>query len=194
VKKLLALLPLCIILYACPFESNVPMETRPVEPIDSSLLGYWYGIVKDGSDYFGVEALDIKKESDSSYSIIRYGKAVKGDIILPDTSYFSAYTSYLDGQRFMNIESSVVSVITRGKKAPIVTTSKVYYLANFETSHDTLIVKTISENFSVKKVFKSPAELKQAVMDLQHQHKEVFDELYSLSYKKIKKPEPLKAF
>jgi hypothetical protein len=56
------------------------------------LLGYWYGIVKDGSDFFGIEALDISKQSDSTYALIRYGKGIKDDFILPDTSYFSGYT------------------------------------------------------------------------------------------------------
>ena len=78
--KLLWLLPLSFLLTACPFESNMPLEKAPVEPVDSSLLGFWYGIVKDGSDYFGIEALEISRQSDSLYSVIRYGKAVKGDI------------------------------------------------------------------------------------------------------------------
>ena len=64
-KKLLWLLPLTTILYACPFESTVPLASGPTEPVDSSLLGYWYGIIKDFSDMFGIEALDITKQSDS---------------------------------------------------------------------------------------------------------------------------------
>jgi hypothetical protein len=75
-KKLLWLLPVTIILYACPFESTVALEKKPVESVDSTLMGYWYGIVKDGSDFFGIEALDISKHSDSVYNITRYGKAI----------------------------------------------------------------------------------------------------------------------
>src|SRR5687768_11163000 len=107
-RRILFILPLSFLLCACPFESPVPLETGPTEPVDSTLFGYWYGIIKDGSDFFGIEALDIKKETDSSYSIIRYGKIAKGDIILPDTSYFTGYTSYIGDQRFMNLEGSVV--------------------------------------------------------------------------------------
>lgn len=195
-KKLIGLLPLSFILYACPFESNVPLQARPAEPVDSSLLGYWYGIVKDGSDFFGIEALDIKKESDSIYSIVRYGKAVKGDIILPDTSYFTGYTSYIGDQRYMNIVSSVLIVNTRGKKKPPeVITQTVYYLAAFNTQHDTLNMQTLSENFSpVKKIFRSPDDLKQTVITLKEQNKNIYDDLYSLSYRKIQKPVPLKPF
>ena len=194
-KKTAWLIPLSILLYACPFESSVPMEAGPKEPVDSSLLGYWYGIVKDGSDFFGIEALDIQKKTDSTYSITRYGKAVKGDIILPDTAYFTGYTSLIGDTHFMNIEGSVVLVITRGKKSPEVKTEKVFYVSAFETHHDTLSVKTITENFSpARNGFKTPEEFKQAVISLTGQQKNIYDELYSLSYRKIPKPPPLKPF
>ena len=70
--RLLLILPFTVMLYACPYESQVPLEPKPVEPIDSTLVGYWYGIIKDGSDFFGIEALDITKSSDSVYAITRY--------------------------------------------------------------------------------------------------------------------------
>jgi hypothetical protein len=196
VKKLFWLLPVAFILCACPFESTVPLAAGPAEPVDSSLFGYWYGIVKDGSDFFGIEALDIKKESDSVYSIIRYGKAVKGDIILPDTAYFTGYISYIGNQRFMNIKGSVVIVNTKGKKkVPEVITQQVYYLSALEMHNDTLNVRTISESFSpIKKIFKSPEELKNAVISVMEQQKNVYDDLYSLHYHKIPKPQPLKPF
>jgi hypothetical protein len=194
-RKCLWLLPLSFILYACPFESTVPLEHAPVEPVDSSLLGYWYGIIKDGSDYFGIEALDISKQSDSTYFITRYGKAAKGDIILPDTAYFTGYTCYIGEQRFMNIESSILTVTTKRNKPAEIKTEKIYYLAQFETHHDTLQLKTISENFSPgRKSFHTPEELKQAVIDLNGQHKNIYDDIYSLDYRKIQKPPPPKPF
>jgi len=194
-KKLLWLIPISILLYACPYESAVPLEARPVEPVDSTLLGYWYGIVKDGSDFFGIEALDITKNSDSTYAITRYGKAAKGDIILPDTSYFTGYISYVNGQRFMNVEGSVVLVTTRGKKSPEVKTQKVFYLANFSMQRDTLTMRTITENFSPsRRGFSTPEELKQTVINLSGQGKNIYDDLYALSYRKIPRPQPLKPF
>ena len=194
--KLLWLIPVCFILSACPFESNVPLEGGPIQPIDSSLFGYWYGIVKDGSDFFGVEALEISKDSDSMYAIIRYGKAVKGDIILPDTSYFTGYITYLEDQPYMNVVSSIVSVTTKGKKKePVVVTRKVYHLANILRSNDTLTIKTVSEDFSpIKKIFKNSDELKQALVAAKQNNKPLFDDLFSISYRKIPKPQPLKSF
>ena len=194
-KKLLWLIPISIVLYACPYESAVPLEAKPVEPVDSTLLGYWYGIVKDGSDFFGIEALDITQKTDSTYSIIRYGKAAKGDIILPDTSYFTGYISYVNGQRFMNVEGSVVLVTTRGKKPPEIKTQQVFYLANFFLQRDTLTMRTITENFSPsRRGFATSEELKQTVISLTGQGKNIYDDLYALSYRKIPRPQPLKPF
>jgi len=193
-KKLLWCLPLIITLYACPFESKVPLAAAPIEPVDSSLIGYWYGIIKDFSDMFGIEALDITKQSDSVYAITRYGKAVKGDIILPDTAYFTGYTSYIGEQRYMNIEGTVLIVTPRRNKQPDIIKEKVFYLSAIERRHDTLYVKTISEDFSTRKVFKSPDELKQFVAGLIAQQKNIYDDQYSLSYRKIPKPQPIKPF
>lgn len=194
IKKLLWLLPLAFVLSACPFESTVPLAAGPSEPVDSSLIGYWYGIIKDFSDMFGIEALDISKKSDSVYAITRYGKAVKGDIILPDTAYFTGYTSYIGEQRFMNIEGSVEIRDTKNKKSPKMITSKVYYVSAIELHHDTLDVKTVTEDFSVKKIFNRPEDFKQAVGTVINQQKNVYDEQYSLKYRKIPKPQPLKHF
>jgi len=194
-KKLLWLFPLSIVLYACPFESTVPLEAKPVEPVDSSLVGYWYGIVKDGSDFFGIEALDITHRSDSVYSITRYGKAIKGDIILPDTAFFTGYTSYIGEQRYMNIEGSMLLVTTKGKKKqPEVVTQKIFYISALNRSNDTLSVKTVTENFSTRKIFSSPGEFKNLVTDMINQKKNVFDDQYSMSYRKVQKPQTTKAF
>lgn len=189
-KKILWLLPLSIVLYACPFESNVPMAAKPVEPVDSSLIGYWYGIIKDFSDAFGIEALDITKESDSVYAITRYGKAIKEDMILPDTAYFTGYTSYIGEQRYMNLQGFVVTVTPRRNKPPEIKKETVYYMAAIHRSHDTLTVKMITEEFSKRKTFGSAEELRQLVADLSSQNKNIYDEQYSLSYRRIQKPQP----
>lgn len=186
-KKCLWLLPLCTILSACPFESTVPMEKGPVEPVDSSLLGYWYGIVRDGSDFFGIEALEVTRQSDSVYSIIRYGKGIKGDMIMPDTGYFTGFTSRIGDYRFMNVEGFVrLEEIVKKKK--VVRTQKVYYVSALTRSNDTLDVKTITENFSTRKFFSGPNELRQLVTDMLAQKKNIFDEQYSMKYRKIPKP------
>lgn len=175
--RFLWLLPLSFILYACPFESNVPLEKAPVEPIDSSLLGYWYGIIKDGSDFFGIEALEISRQSDSVYAIIRYGKAVKGDIILPDTAYYTGFSTRIGEQSFMSIQAP----------APDGQAGNVYYLAAFGFNQDTMQVKTITETFTTRKYFSRPEELKKLLSDRLSQ-RTIYDDLFTLSYRKIPKP------
>lgn len=194
-KRVLWLMPLSFMLYACPFESTVALEPKPVEAADSSLCGYWYGIVKDGSDFFGIEALDISRQSDSVYSIIRYGKAIKGDIILPDTAYFTGYTSWINDKRYMNVVADIVlEEPVRNNRTRELKKQRVYYAALIENRNDTLEVKTITETFSVKKNFKSPEEFRQAIHSLTGNEKALYDEQYSLSYRKIPKPAPVKSF
>ena len=189
--KLLWLLPLGMILSACPYESKVPLASKPIEPIDTALLGYWYGIIKDGSDFFGIEALDISKQSDSVYAITRYGKGIKGDIILPDTAYFTGYTSYVGDQRFMNIEGSVTIEVFRRNKPPELRKEKVFYLSALNRNNDTLHVRTIMENFSPsRRIIKSPSDLVKLVNESWTAQRDIYDEQYSLRYKKIQKPAP----
>lgn len=182
-------------LYACPFESPVALEQKPIEPVDTNLYGYWYGIIKDFSDMYGIEALDFTKETDSTYKIIRYGKAIKGNMILPDTAYFTGFTSYIGSQRFMNLISDIV-IIERHRKSKkeVVRKQRVYYMAAITLKHDTLVVKTISEDFSVRKDYGSAAELKNYISDLIAQKVDIYDSTYSLSYRKIPRPEPAKGF
>lgn len=187
-KKVFGLILLSCTLCGCPFESNVPLAAKPVEPVDSSLLGYWYGIVKDGSDFYGIEALDITKESDSVYAIIRYGKGIKDDFIMPDTAYFTGYTSYVGQQRFMNVEGFVLLVSNAGKKKTDVKKQKVYYLSAIDLKNDTLRVRSITETFSQKKNYSSPGELKDLVTNLLAEEKNIYDEQYSLFYRKIPRP------
>ncbi len=175
--RYLWLLPLTFLLYACPFESNVPLEKAPVEPIDSNLLGYWYGIIKDGSDYFGIEALEISRQSDSLYAITRYGKAVKGDMILPDTAFYTGFSTRLGEQSYMSLEAP----FPEGKSG------KVYYLAAFGISQDTLHVRTITETFTTRKYFSRPEDLRKLLLDM-HQQRNIYDDLFTLSYRKIPKP------
>lgn len=188
ILKIIWLLPICIFLYACPYESPVALDAKPTEPIDTNFCGYWYGIIKDGSDFFGIEALDIKKLSDSAYDITRYGKAIKGDMILPDTSHFTGYTSRIDNQLYMNVEATIVETIPKPKNKVQVITSKAYYLAAIALSHDTLTVQTIMDGFSGKNPnFRTPDALRNTVTSLSRQGKNIFDDVYKLSYRKTKK-------
>jgi len=184
-RNMIWLIPLAIICSACPYESAVPLAKKPTEPIDSSLIGYWYGIVKDGSDFFGIEALDITKKTDSVYAITRYGKSIKGDMILPDTSYYTGFTSRLGELTFMSVEGTVK--IPSRKSASGYEDHKIYYLSLIQRSNDTLSIKTVTEDFTTRKDFRSPEELQSAIVAMTQQQKNIFDDLYSLSYRKMER-------
>lgn len=167
----------------------MPLDKNPTEAIDTSLLGYWYGIIKDGSDFFGIEALDISKHSDSTYNIIRYGKVVKGDMIMPDTSRFTGYTSHIGDQLYMNVETNIVEVIPRGKKEPEIKTTKVYYLATLQLKHDTLSVQTIADGFAgLNPRFHTAEDIRHSITSLKEANKKIYDDVYKLSYRKMERP------
>lgn len=177
------------LLCGCPYESPLPLDEKPTEAVDTSLLGFWYGIVKDGSDYFGIEALEIEKETDSIYKITRYGKTIKGDMVLPDTAYFTGYISKIDGQRVFNIATSIVEIIPRKNKDPQIRTTKIYYLSPFSVRNDTMQVRTITDGFYGKAPhWKSNNDLKEKLRQLISEKKEIYDDVYKLSYHKIVKP------
>jgi len=184
-------LPLSFILCACPFESDVALEKKPVEPVDSSLLGYWYGIIKDGSDYFGIEALEITAKSDSVYSIIRYGKAIKGDIIMPDTAYYTGFTSWIGNQRFMNVEGLVKIEEVTNKKKRETKTHRVFYASALDRRNDTLEVRTVTEDFSTRKYFGDSDHFRMLVTEMLKLQQNIYDAQYSMQYRKIPKPAKL---
>jgi hypothetical protein len=184
-----AIFCLSIILCGCPYESPIPMDEKPVEPVDTALLGFWYGIVKDGSDYFGIEALEIGKESDSTYNITRFGKAIKGDMVLPDTAYFTGFISHVGNQRYFNIATTIVEVVPLKNKKTEIRTTKIYYLSPFVVTNDTLQVKTITDGFYGRYPrWKSGDEIKQTISRLTAENKDIYDDIYKLSYRKMEKP------
>jgi len=167
------------------------MEEAPVEAVDSTLLGYWYGIIKDGSDFFGIEALEITRKSDSVYAITRYGKAIKGDMILPDTSYYTGYTSWIGSTRFMNVEGSVWMEDRSNRKKPQMRQHKVFYVTSIDNRNDTMQVRAITENFSARKFFSHSNEFRQHVTEMLDRNPDIYDVQYSLKYRKIPKPEQI---
>ena len=184
-RPAIGLISLALICTACPYESAVPLTHGPTEPVDSSLVGYWYGIVKDGSDFFGIEALDITAKSDSVYAITRYGKSIRGDMIMPDTAYYTAFTSRLGDQRYMSVQGSVK--IPSRKSPSGYEMQKIFYISSLDLKHDTLSVKTVTENFTARKDFRNPDDLRTLILSLTQQQKNIFDDLYSLQYRKIER-------
>jgi hypothetical protein len=92
----------------------------------------------------------------------------------------------------MNIEGFVLIMVPRRNKQPEYKKEKVFYMSAFEKRHDTLSIKTVTETFSpTKKIFSSPEDLRRMVAESLKQEKDIYDDLFSLSYRKIAKPAKL---
>jgi hypothetical protein len=95
----------------------------------------------------------------------------------------------------MNVISDILLIERQRKsKKEIVRKKRVYYLAAIDITNDTLKVRTIKEDFSVRKDYNSPAELKSYITDLLARGEKIFDSTYSLSYRKIPRPQPVRSF
>ena len=67
-------------------------------------------------------------------------------------------------------------------------------MAAIDRRNDTLSVRTVGEDFSVRKTYSSSEELKDYMTELIAQNVNIFDSTYSLSYRKIPRPAPAKGF
>ena len=87
----------------------------------------------------------------------------------------------------MNVEGTIVTVSTQKKsKTPVVTTQKVFYISTLSVRNDTMVVKTVTDGFSPssRKGFQTPEQLKTEIVSLLDEKKNIFDDIYSLSYRK----------
>ncbi|HEY5772650.1 MAG TPA: hypothetical protein VIS75_08475, partial [Chitinophagaceae bacterium] len=110
-------------------------------------------------------------------------------MVMPDTAYFTGFISYIDQQRFFNIETNIVEMIPRKNKKPEIRTTRIYYLSPFTVSHDTMQVRTITDGFYGRTPrWSSGEELKQKIRQLLSENKNIYDDIYKLSYRKIEKP------
>jgi hypothetical protein len=91
----------------------------------------------------------------------------------------------------MNIEGSVTIEVFRRNKPIEYRKEKVFYLSALNRNNDTLHVRTIMENFSPsRRIIKSPSDLIKLVSESWTAQRDIYDEQYSLQYKKIQKPVP----
>ncbi len=129
---------LCLVLYGCPLQTQVPVDAKP-HKIDTVLLGRWRGEKKDGvyTEY------TVMKKSPTMYAIT--GREAHSDAY--EVRYYYAYLSRVGGSEFL-------SVFSRD------TTKHGYYLLklDFASSGNTLKTSWVSEKNNVD--ISSPAELR----------------------------------
>jgi hypothetical protein len=98
-------------------------------------------------------------------------------------------------KKYMNVMAEIVlEEPRRNGRTKELKKQRVYYVAGIDWQRDTLQVNTVTETFSIKKNFRSTEEFKQAVLLQAGNAKDLYDEQYSLSYRKMPKPQPVKSF
>ncbi|MFC2171795.1 hypothetical protein ACFLU6_04085 [Acidobacteriota bacterium] len=87
-----SLLIIALVFGGCPYESKIPLSTPDKARIDKKLLGEWECEDKwEGKDVF----LLITKRGKHEYSMVFEGGS--------DTYRISAFTTVIDGQKFLNL-------------------------------------------------------------------------------------------
>ncbi len=146
------LFSLCIGLWGCPWESPYALDLEPQHPVDEQLLGKWATMVKRPSfEGQTLEApvkmiLETKSEQEYRIAITGYIHELNAfGVVDKDTIRGSAFISYLDERRFLNI-------IVQGR----------VYLAEVLQQGQSLSLCLLAEQFT-NKFIRSCSELRKAV-------------------------------
>ena len=131
--QFLAFSGLAMLLTACPYSSELPID-EPTVKIDEKILGKWEA---KSADY----EYKVSKKDDYNYKFEKKPKPTG------ETSTYTGFLTVIDGVRFINITEDVA-------------TTKAYYLYKIDQSASgaKLTLSPVTENITEK--FASSAELK----------------------------------
>lgn len=119
-KKLLqsgVLAVCCLMLYGCPYESDVPIS-QPSVPVNENLLGQWVSEAESYNEYF------VSKVDRMHYKVLQ--RSITGH-----TAHYKAHLSEIRGVTFLNLYSD---------------STNTYYLyrINLNTSEDKFSILAVS--------------------------------------------------
>lgn len=134
VLQIAAFAGLAMLLTACPYGSDVPIDTPSVKT-DDKLMGKWEA--KSSSDYF----YTVTKKDDFNYKFEKKGKTST------DVTTYTAFVSVIDNIKFMNVCDDASS-------------TKVYYLYKIEQSASGAKTTLIPVTENIDEKFATSAELK----------------------------------
>jgi hypothetical protein len=141
------IIPLCILLWGCPYQSPYAIDTEAQQPIDESLLGKWAAMVHRPSDdrHYKEEPIKIilEKRTDMEYDIAITGymeELRRTRLVSNDTIRGTAFLSVIDNRQFLN-------TFLYGK----------VYVAEVKQKDSTLDILMLAEQFTAKFVKNSTA-------------------------------------
>jgi hypothetical protein len=130
------LVALMLVLTACPYSSENPMDAKPSVKLEEKLLGQWES--KSSSDYL----YTVSKADDFTFKIEKKSNS-SGDV----TTY-KGFLSTIDGTKFMNVYEESTSE----------TKTYYFYKVDISTSGAKVTMAPVTEN--IKEKFTSSDELK----------------------------------
>jgi hypothetical protein len=142
------LIPLTLILYACPFSSPYKLDKEPAIPVDEILIGKWATMISDKKGNQQPVRMIISKKNDYEYNIDLTGNLADlkmYNIAKEDSIKAAAFISNVSDRQFLNIDIKGQNYIA----------AVVYY-------NDTLSLLPILDGFTAKYI-KSDSELRSAV-------------------------------
>jgi hypothetical protein len=160
------LIPLTLILYACPFSSPYKLDKDPSIPVDEILLGKWATIIVDKKGNEQPVKVILSRKNDTEYDINFTGdlndlKPYK--VIAGDSIKGTACMSIVADRQFLNIE-------IKGQT----------YIAALIYKNDTLSLMPLADGFTAKYI-KSDLQLRNAVeVHVRNWEYPRFDEQFSL--------------
>ncbi len=142
------LIPLTVMLYACPFSSPYKLDKEPAIPVDEVLIGKWATMISDKKGNPLPVKMIISKKSDTEYNIDftgNFSDLKRFNIVRDDSIKGAAFISNVADRQFLNID-------IKGQN----------YIAAVDYYNDTLSLLPILDGFSAKYI-KSDSELRSAV-------------------------------
>ena len=124
----------CLLLYGCPYESTVPIDT-PKLPVDEKLLGQWVSDAESYNEYF------ITKANNTQYRVQQ--KSVTGN-----TAWYLAHISEIKGATFLNLYSD---------------STNTYYLYRVILNPDGAKCSLVPVSQTLNEQFQSSAALRQYI-------------------------------
>lgn len=141
VFHLLLLLSLSLLLWACPYESDIPVSS-PSLPLDEALFGEWEQM--NSKDYY-----KISRKTQTTYSVKHFALQGTGEF---EEREYSAFISKVDGVEFLNVHPESDKGFARAGGSYLI--YKVVFSDKMSKAHLYPLSDYIDEHFTTEAEFR----------------------------------------